>query len=77
MESSGTVPVKFWFESSISVTKLSELQVIPVKWQMEYPVGSHELNTLVVESWSVDLSFKRICSSSDLTPERKERKQSR
>jgi hypothetical protein len=47
-ESIGTIPLKFWCESSIFVTKLSELQVIPVK-----PHGleedSHELKTSMVE----------------------------
>ena len=46
MESSGRTPVKFWRESSISVTAPSELQVIPVKLHMEL-LDSQDLKALV------------------------------
>jgi hypothetical protein len=76
MESRGTVPVKFWFESSIYVTKLSELQVMSVKLH-ELEEDSHELKTSVVEPLSAYSSFERIWSSSDFTLERRARKQQR
>lgn len=59
MESRGRTPVKFWFESSISVMESSELQEIPVKLHMEF-LDSQELKTLVFDVLRADFSFMRI-----------------
>ena len=60
MESRGRIAVKLWFESSIFVTKLFELQVIPVKLQVEL-LDSQELKALVFDACrKVDFSFMRI-----------------
>ena len=48
MESRGRTPVKFWYESSISVTEPSELQVIPVKLHMEM-LDSQEMKAVVFD----------------------------
>ena len=60
MESRGRTPVKFWYESLISVTKPSELQVIPVKLHMDL-LASQEMKALVFDvSRREDFSCMRI-----------------
>lgn len=76
IESKGRIPDSFCFESSISVTEPLELQIIPAKLQTEF-LESHESNALVLELWNEDLSLSRIGRSSDLIPEKKERKKRR
>lgn len=60
IESNGSDPDSFCFESSISRTSPASLQVTPVKVHGELAVESHVEKSWAFESWSEDLSFNRI-----------------
>lgn len=59
MEVKGIEPVRFWLESSISLTNPLGLQVIPGNLQTS-ELDSQESNTLVLESWKAFFMDRRV-----------------
>lgn len=72
MESKGTEPLRCWLVSSIFLTKLISLQVIPLKLHTDL-FDSQESNMSVLEFLKAILMVRSSWSSSEFAMEKRER----